>query len=153
MTVCERKQAGLEVRLRLAGRLLAEDLTETERTVLVSSLASLGREEDSEEVWRLLGREVLIRPGPALASWVSSLPALILETRGRHRLDLLEICLEISKTCHSGLAAGILERWGEIQASVSQEMEEEEGRNGGDSARMMRTLGFIQHHCQRITAG
>ena len=84
--------------------------------------------------------------------WVSSLPALILETRGRHRLDLLEICLEISKTCHSGLAGGILERWGEIQASVSQE-KEEEGGDGGESARMMRTLGFIQHHCQRVTAG
>ena len=158
VTVCERRQAGLEVRLRLAERLLAEDLGETGRASLVVSLASLGREEDSLAVWRLLGREALTRPGPALTDWLASLPALILETRGRLRLDLLELCLEISKTSNCSLAGGIRETWGEIQASVSQEQQEEkekEGEGGGGegvSARMLRTLGYIEHHCQRVTA-
>ena len=146
VTVCERRQAGLEVRLRLAGRLLAEELPETDRAGLLTSLA---REEESVEVWRLLTRQVLTRSGPALNSWLSSLPALILQTRGRTRLELLQLCLEISKTGNSSLAGGIVERWGEIQTSVSQE--EEEG--GGGGARVMRTLGFIQHHCQRVMAG
>ena len=109
-------------------------------------------EEDSLEVWRLLGREVLTRPGPALTSWVASLPALVLETRGRQRLELLELCLEISKTGNSSLAGAVTERWGEIQESVSQE-QQEGGEGDGVSARMMRTLGFIQHHCHRVTAG
>ena len=158
VTVCERRQAGLEVRLRLAGRLLAEDLTETQREVLVSSLASLAREEDSLEVWRLLGREVLTRPGPALTSWVSSLPALVLHQRATLRLRLLELCLEISKTDNCSALAGLstTDTWGQIQASVSQEHQEEEGDGGdggggGVTARMMRTLGFIQHHCTRVT--
>ena len=114
----------------------------------MSSLASLAREEDSLEVWRLLGREVLTRPGPALTSWVSSLPALVLHQRATLRLRLLELCLEISKTDNCSALAGLstADNWGQIQASVSQEQQQQGdddgGGGGGVTTRMMRTLGF-----------
>ena len=53
VTVSERGQAGPEVSVRLAGTLLAEELADTDRALLVCSLAILGREEDSLAVWRL----------------------------------------------------------------------------------------------------
>ena len=95
-------------------------------------------------VWRLLGREAVTRPGEAVTSWLSSLPSLLLEVEGGQRLELLDIVLDIVKTCNRTLAVGLRERWEEIESSVSQEEEE---------VRVKTTLSFIEHHCHRVTAG
>ena len=49
-------------------------------------------------------------------------------------------------------AVGREEGWILLDLSLWSSVEEE-GVDGGESARSMRTLGFIQHYCQRVTAG
>ena len=140
VTAARARQVPLEVRLRLAARLVEEQLEESERERLVESLG----EESEVRVWRLLGREAVTRPGEAVTSWLSSLPSLLLEVEGGQRLELLDIVLDIVKTCNRTLAVGLRERWEEIESSVSQEEEE---------VRVKTTLSFIEHHCHRVTAG
>ena len=147
VTACQASQVPLEVRLRLAVRLLGETLEDEQRERLVDSLA--GQEKEAA-VWRLLGREAVTRPGEAITAWLSTVPGLLLEVRGQQRLALLEVCLDIVKTCNSTLTGRLREQWGELESSVSQEEEEE----GADKVKMATTLGFIQHHCQLlVTAG
>jgi len=144
VTACQARQVSLELRLRLAGRLLREELADSERERLVSSLAS---QETSVLVWRLLGQEAVSRPGEAVSAWLSSLPPLLLTLKAQQRLQLLEVCLAVIKTGNISLAGGLTAHWGEIERSVGEEEEE------GDRKRMLATLAFIHHHCQRVTAG